>query len=54
MMGSKIKAYLRQVKARTDESLLHAIAEALNRLVLQTPKGSFVMLVTYTLYINML
>ena len=41
MMWSKVKAYLRQVKARTDESLLAAIAEGLARVSATDSQGFF-------------
>jgi transposase len=44
-MWSKVKASLRNAKARTKESLLTAIHQALNAVSSQTPKDSFVIAV---------
>jgi transposase len=41
MMWSKVKAHLRQAKARTDEDLLAAIAEALRRVSSADAQGFF-------------
>ena len=41
MMWSKVKTHLRQAKARTDEDLLAAIAEALRRVNPTDAKGFF-------------